>query len=391
MKEFRVDRGELQIPTKTQQGFLLVDGYATRAGIFEYFFTDGSIRRELRPVEEVFKADSLQSLAHVAITNDHPPEMVNPSNVSRYSVGMTGGRADVNGIFVKIPLVIQEAQAIDDVESRRKQELSCGYLCDIEFTPGEYQGMPYDAIQRNIIYNHLAIVTDGRAGPEARIKMDSSLGEMEKTIKEVRQVKTDSQGEPKMAKITINRVEYEATDALAKVVSEKLDALDSSSESLETLKGEKDELAGKLAGQEAQLQAKDKEIEALKKAQHDKKDCMVVAKDRFALEQKALAILGDEFVCDGLSDLDVKKKIAEKARPDMKLDSLSEAFIDGLISGLSFEKSDGSDDRQDNKELNKMAGILIDNKKEDKAPNYDIARQKYIEDSRNAWKQDAAK
>lgn len=392
MQEFRCDRGEIripksdqrdnQIPTIDHSGFLKVDGYATRSGIFEYYFTDGTVRRELRPVEEVFKAESLRSLANVTLTNDHPPEMITPSNVKQYSVGFTGDQVGPNGVFIKVPLVIQDAQAIDDVESSRKRELSCGYLCDVEFTTGVFEGVAYDAVQRNIVYNHLAIVTDGRAGPEARIKMDTSGNEIQ-PIKEVREVKTDSQGETKMAKITIDRVEYEAPDALAKIVSEKLDSLEESEAEAKSSEAKVEELSGKVAGLESQLKEKEKEIEELKNAApvHGKEDCMKLVKSRLDLEGKAKSFLEDGFTCDGLSDLEIKKKIAEKALPEMKFDDAKELFLDGIISGLAFKQ-----DKVDSSDTEKNMANILTTPKNDGISSYAEAKRKYEEDSRNAWR-----
>lgn len=51
-----------------------------------------------------------------------------------------------------------------------KKELSCGYGCEYELTPGIWNGQRYDAIQRNIRGNHLALVTSGRMGKEVAVQ-----------------------------------------------------------------------------------------------------------------------------------------------------------------------------------------------------------------------------
>lgn len=55
-----------------------------------------------------------------------------------------------------------------------KRELSCGYRCTYEFAPGTYDGVKYDAIQRNIRGNHLALVEEGRMGKEVAV-LDSAF------------------------------------------------------------------------------------------------------------------------------------------------------------------------------------------------------------------------
>lgn len=46
-----------------------------------------------------------------------------------------------------------------------KKELSCGFRCVYEFAQGNFEGQPYQAIQRRIRGNHLATVEVGRMGP----------------------------------------------------------------------------------------------------------------------------------------------------------------------------------------------------------------------------------
>lgn len=53
------------------------------------------------------------------------------------------------------------------------RELSCGYTLTLDETPGTTpEGEHYDAIQRNIRYNHLAVVPRARAGSLARLNID---------------------------------------------------------------------------------------------------------------------------------------------------------------------------------------------------------------------------
>jgi hypothetical protein len=63
------------------------------------------------------------------------------------------------------PSTINNADAIEDVLNG-KRALSMGYECEIEKAPegATWLGMAYDSIQRNIRYNHCAIVDAARAG-----------------------------------------------------------------------------------------------------------------------------------------------------------------------------------------------------------------------------------
>lgn len=56
-----------------------------------------------------------------------------------------------------------------------EKELSAGYFHDVDWTPGVFAGQPYDAAQRNIRANHLALVPRGRMGPGVAV-MDEMRG-----------------------------------------------------------------------------------------------------------------------------------------------------------------------------------------------------------------------
>lgn len=90
-----------------------------------------------------------------------------------------------------------------------KRELSCGYRCAYEFVKGVFDGQQYDAVQRNIRGNHLALVEEGRMGHEVAV-----LDHL---------VFTCDSGEFKMADEPVEKVAGDA-DPMAEL-SAKLDAL----------------------------------------------------------------------------------------------------------------------------------------------------------------------
>jgi len=63
----------------------------------------------------------------------------------------------------------------DSIEAGKK-DLSCGYRCDYDWTPGTFEGQPYDCVQRNIRGNHVALVNQGRMGPEVAVMDHSDVG-----------------------------------------------------------------------------------------------------------------------------------------------------------------------------------------------------------------------
>lgn len=173
----RYDIGSVEQPAKpvpTSQGFLIVEGFASRAGVFDYQMPDGTIRRELRRRKDVFEARSLQSYEGAPFTNDHPGVRVTSENVSRYSSGTVLGPARQVGDMVGVRMVVQDKACVQDLIERRKKELSSGYsvvLLDESGIDAEFGR--YDAVQTEIEINHLALVDAGRAGPMAKVHMDS--------------------------------------------------------------------------------------------------------------------------------------------------------------------------------------------------------------------------
>jgi hypothetical protein len=173
---FRIDLASTLRPAKkTPAGHLRVDAHLTRTGVFLYRNPDGSERHEYRPASEVHDPVSLASFELIPVTNDHPPVMVNAENAREYTVGATSEGVKADGDHVAARLVIMDAKAVADVEGGKVQ-ISNGYSCDLDETPGVApDGTHYDAVQRNIRGNHVAIVDVGRAGPTARIRMDAAV------------------------------------------------------------------------------------------------------------------------------------------------------------------------------------------------------------------------
>jgi 8-oxo-dGTP pyrophosphatase MutT (NUDIX family) len=64
-------------------------------------------------------------------------------------------------------LAIWDGEAIDDVENEVKKELSSAYQYRADMTPGKTpDGEAYDGVMRDIVGNHVALVKEGRAGPD---------------------------------------------------------------------------------------------------------------------------------------------------------------------------------------------------------------------------------
>lgn len=187
----RLDSVPLKQTYFTEEGYLVDRPIVTSTGIFEYRNPDGSMRRELRLPEEVFDPASLESYRGKPVVLTHDAGLVTKDNVRDYQVGTIMSDGYRSGSDVRAEIIVHDTDAMKRSHLR---ELSLGYNLDLDETPGEWKGMHYDAIQRNIRINHLALVRDARAGDQARLNIDSRDGTtliggkaiMRKTIKKTR-------------------------------------------------------------------------------------------------------------------------------------------------------------------------------------------------------------
>ena len=155
----------------TEEGYLVDHPIVTSCGIFEYINPDGSIRRELRLPENVFSETSLKTYKGKPIIITHDAGVVNKGNVDREQVGTILSEGYRDKEDVRAEIIIHNTDAM---KQRGFKELSLGYNLDLIEQPGTWNGEPYDAIQTNIVINHLALVASARAGEQARLNIDSS-------------------------------------------------------------------------------------------------------------------------------------------------------------------------------------------------------------------------
>lgn len=117
----------------------------------------------LRDPDELRKAAG--SLNGVQLLRKHVP--VNADDHQPHeTVGSLGTDAEFDGTYLKNSLFVNARDAIDGIESGKKRELSAGYHYKPDMTPGNFNGNAYDGVMRDIEFNHVALVEDGRAGPD---------------------------------------------------------------------------------------------------------------------------------------------------------------------------------------------------------------------------------
>lgn len=166
----RLDSISLDQTYFTDEGYLVDHPIVTSTGIFEYTNPDGSTRRELRLPEDVFAEKSLKTYRGKPIIITHDAGYVDKDNVEEEQIGtiLTEGYQD--GDDVRAEIIIHDTDAMKECGLR---ELSLGYNLRLEEKSGVWNGQPYDAIQRDIVINHLALVGNARAGDQARLNIDA--------------------------------------------------------------------------------------------------------------------------------------------------------------------------------------------------------------------------
>ena len=170
----RLDSMPLNRAYFTNEGFLVDTPILTCTGIFEYTNPDGSVRKELRLPEEVFSKNSLASYEGSPIIISHDAGLITKDNAHENSIGTILTKGFRDGDNVRAKIVIHDT---DEMKESGLKELSLGYNLDLDETPGVWNGQPYDAVQRNIRINHLALVREARAGEQARLNIDGKGAE----------------------------------------------------------------------------------------------------------------------------------------------------------------------------------------------------------------------
>ena len=347
--------------TKTAEGFIRDTPIVGRTGILVYRNADGTERREYRPPEEAFKADSLASLMGKPITIGHKAFVTagNAAQVAPVGSVLSAGRQDGNNIVADI--VIYNL----DTDSR---ELSCGYTLDLDEKPGTTpDGQHYDAVQRNIVYNHLAIVPQGRAGV-ARLNMDGS---------QVIDDEDNSKEEQKMAEMTKVRldsgIEYDCAPEV-KVEIEKMrkDSAD--------MKKESDKLQAKYDALDAELK---KEPEG-RKADAEKAKANFDEAIKARVELLKVAEAHKVVNADSMTDTEIKTAVIKAVRGDaINLEGKSADYIEAAYDMAKADVKQHEDGMAEQRKATQTHADAAQNN--DAADDPEAAYAKLIEAERHMY------
>ena len=123
-----------------------------------------------RPPEELFSKEAIDSF------NENPVPLVD--NHTMIGDGFTPAeQKGIHGVISNIhrenDQLVGDLAIYSDSMKRQieggKKDLSMGYFCTYDLQEGFYNGQHYDAIQRDLRSNHVALVDEGRCGRSVRV------------------------------------------------------------------------------------------------------------------------------------------------------------------------------------------------------------------------------
>lgn len=168
------DSSQIEKFERTEEGFLRVPVKITKTGVFDY--PEHGMKKAKLP-EDLFSFDTVNSLRGLPIVDEHPIEngkytLITPENYTKFAKG-TVSEPKVKDSFIAGIATIWDSALIESVVSKEKTEVSLGFTNNTISKSGILNGKQYDAVQKDIIGNHLAVTKAGKAGPSVRLEIDS--------------------------------------------------------------------------------------------------------------------------------------------------------------------------------------------------------------------------
>lgn len=151
----------------------------SKVGVFPYLGREigapepDRIYKVYRPEEELSSPETIASFKLMPLVDEHAmlgDEADGFTPAERKGLhGVIGEDVYFDAPYLRGNLKIYSESAKGLVKSGTKRELSPGYRFKLDPTPGTFNGEAYDAIQREIRANHLALVEEGRTGPDVAV------------------------------------------------------------------------------------------------------------------------------------------------------------------------------------------------------------------------------
>lgn len=310
--------------TKTKEGYLKGSVIATRTGVFTYVRSDGSTQKELRTANEVFNKDAIESFKMLPVTNGHPKEEVTSENAKGLAVGYTGENVKQDESFLVTNIKITDKTTIKEIENG-KNGLSYGYKVTLVEKEGIYKGERYDCMQTNIRGNHLAVVHNGRAGIEARLRLDGQGA--------VCVFDNFNNDNFNMKTLKIGDNNFEVPNEVFEEFNLLKKEIETIKGKIDPLEGERDSLKNKVDGMVKTMKTKNDNSELDTKVKEG-------VKSRMILISKSASFLKEDKGIDDLSDMEIKVKVIKSFDPEFKEDEKSEEYVNARFDSYLSIKED---------------------------------------------------
>ncbi len=161
----------------TKDGLLVKDAIICRAMVLDY-----NGKKILKSPEAL--ADSMPTMQRMMITDEHPPSRV-IMDVSEIKGRILPETVTLNNNVATGDLLITDKVLADEIRNG-KRDLSPGYYADIIEEAGTFNDEPYEAVQKKVLYDHLAVVKVGRCSrPKCGIVDSAFSNDLETNMKEV--------------------------------------------------------------------------------------------------------------------------------------------------------------------------------------------------------------
>lgn len=335
-----------RVTQDAQTGFVHITNVPiARVGVFPYIKADNSVEMEAKLPTELLSEGTVSSANSKPITDNHPDELVTQVNARNYMKGFTATNAHVENDTLKVDMTITDKSLIDEI-NKGKQELSIGFETEVVPKKGEYKGVAYDSVQRNIQINHVAVVEQGRAGHSVRLLGDSAEMIEQDVQKKGKRMGMDTTkvrldgADVTVATADANRIiQLDADNAEKEKKIAELEALiEEKKKELDELKGEAEEEKKNADEAQAKADAAEKELDSLKKEYSG--DAMQKAvNDRLNLVGKVKPYLGDSYDFNGKTDKQLKLDTITALDSSIDLKDKSDDYINAYFDAALQAKN----------------------------------------------------
>lgn len=367
-----IQKFDVNVLHKTPEGYYQGNVVCTGIGVFRYLDKNKKFVQRLRDVDDVKAATA--SINCKPITLQHPNKPVNVENVKDLQVGMTANDATFDGLNNRVTVTITNKDAIDAIDKGEVKAFSMGYKCSVVENDGVWQGVHHDQQQKDIVYNHLALVTKGRAGDKVNFMVGDSAefadifdmadpemdGEETKPTEDGTGIQdgqpvvvNDGKGSPdvnlkdnnhnqeqSMKTIQLDGVDYQADEKVIEALQAAQNDAATKLDEIQTLLSAVDEKDSQIADLQEKLDTANDEID------ESVIDAAVNAKLKILDAARAAGI-----ECESSDDVsDLKRKVIAAAFDKIDLDSIEdEASINALFASANkviadrAEKADQND------------------------------------------------